>query len=61
MKDSRGLSKHLINRNASCKKILVWKEQRPKQGYKSFQSNFYYIFSLHANEVKRFKAVNGIK
>ena len=50
-----------MRKNANFRKILVWNGPKHRPGYKSFQSKFILNSSLQANEVKRFKASNGIK
>lgn len=60
-KDKLNLWKRLMNKNVNLKKISGWSGPKLRPGYKSFQSTFLLIFSLQANEVKRFKTSNGIK
>lgn len=49
MKDKKDLSKLLMKRNESYKKTSVCKGLKLRQEYRSSQSNFFFIFSQHAN------------
>ncbi len=50
-----------MNKKENFKKILEWNVQRHKRESKKCQSKYLFIFSLHSNEVKKFKTANGIR
>lgn len=60
-KGNKNLSGQRIRRKEDYKKSLEWNVPKHKPEFKNYQSNFLFYISNHANEVKRFKIVNGIK
>lgn len=44
-----------LKRNSECNVL------KPRQEFRNFQSKFLVIFSIQANDVKRFKTSNGVR
>lgn len=60
-KENKNSLMHPMNKKGNLKKIMAWKEPRHRLEFRSFRSNFLFILSINANEVKRYKKNNGIK
>jgi hypothetical protein len=58
---NKNLQKHHWIKKKNYKNNLVCNELEHKLVFKNFQSIFFFIFSSHASELKKFKKENGIK